>query len=209
MVVTIRYLATGVQYRSLDFQFLISFSTISLIVRDVCAAIWELRQQYLMIPQNEEDWQRVANGFQLNWNMPNCIGNFIIFNRFQFLFLGAIDGKHIRLAKPPHSGTLNYNYKHFFSTVLMGVCDSRYRLVCVDIGSPGSNSDGGVFATSSLKKLMDSNQLNVPAPTQLPQSTEETPCYFVGDAAFPLRIDLMKPFPRQQLNHDEKIFNYR
>ena len=123
--------------------------------------------------------------------------------------LGAIDGKHIRLTKPPHSGTVNYNYKHFFSTVLLGVCDSRYRLLYVDIGSPGSNSDGGVFSTSNLKRLMDSNQLGLPQPTQLPQSAESTPYYLVGDAAFPLRQDLMKPFPRQQLNHDEKVFNYR
>lgn len=123
--------------------------------------------------------------------------------------LGAIDGKHVQLLKPPHSGTLNYNYKHFFSTVLMAVCDSRYRLLYVDIGSPGSNSDGGIFSSSSLKRRMDENLLAVPRPNQLLHSDQTVPYYFVGDAAFPLRTDLMKPFPGRNIVHDEKIFNYR
>uniref|UniRef100_A0A914CIP6 Uncharacterized protein n=1 Tax=Acrobeloides nanus TaxID=290746 RepID=A0A914CIP6_9BILA len=32
----------------------------------------------------------------------------------------------------------------------MGVCDSRYRLMYVDIGSPSSNSDGGILSTPRL-----------------------------------------------------------
>lgn len=93
--------------------------------------------------------------------------------------------------------------------MLLGVCDSRYRLIYVDIGAAGSNSDGGVFSTSNLQRRMDTNQLAFPQPSELPQSTEQIPYYFVGDAAFPLRADLMKPFPRQGLDHDKKIFNYR
>lgn len=91
----------------------------------------------------------------------------------------------------------------------MGVCDSRYRLVYVDIGSPGSNSDGGVFSTSTLKRLLDENRLAIPAPVQLPQSSDVVPYFLVGDSAFPLRADLMKPYPGQRIGHDEKIFNYR
>lgn len=64
LIITIRYLATGVQYRAMEFHFRRSFSTISLIVKETCEAIWELHQYYLQLPQNN-DWLEIANGF---WN---------------------------------------------------------------------------------------------------------------------------------------------
>lgn len=92
---------------------------------------------------------------------------------------------------------------------MMAVCDSRYRLIYVDIGAAGSNSDGGVFSTSELKRLMDENELNLPQQQRLPCTNIQTPFFMVGDAAFPLRVNLMKPFARQGIDHDKKIFNYR
>jgi hypothetical protein len=35
------------------------------------------------------------------------------------------------------------------------------------------------------------------------------PYVFVGDEAFPLRENLMRPFPGRGANDGEKIFNYR
>lgn len=56
-------------------------------MHETCAAIWDLREAYLRIPASEHEWQRVADGFQLTWNMPNCIGilKFYIFYMF-FVF---------------------------------------------------------------------------------------------------------------------------
>jgi hypothetical protein len=50
-------------------------------------------------------------------------------------WLGAVDGKHIRVIKPEHSGTISYNYKDFLFVVLMAVADTNYRCMYVDIGS--------------------------------------------------------------------------
>jgi len=44
----------------------------------------------------QEDWLKIADTFLNVTNFPNCIG--------------AIDGKHIRIVKPAHSGSLYYNY---------------------------------------------------------------------------------------------------
>ena len=46
---------------------------------------------------------------------------------------------------------------------------------------------------------------------QLPNDTEETcvPYVLLGDEAFPLRCDLMRPFARHGLTNKRCIFNYR
>ena len=46
---------------------------------------------------------------------------------------------------------------------------------------------------------------------QLPSDTEETcvPYVLLGDEAFPLRCDLMRPFARSGLTNERCIFNYR
>lgn len=55
----------------------------------------------------KEKWIEISELFYNVTNFPNCIG--------------AIDGKHIRILKPAHSGCLYYNYKQFFSINLLAV----------------------------------------------------------------------------------------
>ena len=64
-----------------------------------------------MPEMTKQKWEDVAKGFQKYADLPNCIG--------------AIDGKHIRLIQPTGTGSLYYNYKSLFSTVLLAVCDAN------------------------------------------------------------------------------------
>ncbi|KAL3242010.1 hypothetical protein MRX96_021545 [Rhipicephalus microplus] len=66
-------------------------------------------------------------GFSQKWNFPNCIG--------------AIDGKHVLIKKPPKSGTIYRNYKKSFSVILLAVVDADYKFLYTDIGAPGSEGD--------------------------------------------------------------------
>jgi len=75
-MITLRFFATGMQFRGLEYTFRRSHSTISLIVRRVFQALWSLREKYLTMPSTTEEWSNIAKGFEERWNMPFCIGFF-------------------------------------------------------------------------------------------------------------------------------------
>ncbi|XP_055908886.1 uncharacterized protein LOC129943447 [Eupeodes corollae] len=137
----------------------------------------------------------ITHDFWTLWNMPNC--------------LGSIDGKHFALRCPPNSGSLFFNYKKFFSIVLMAVCDAKYCFTHIDIGAYGSQSDGEILQVSCFGKKLLGNKLPTPQPTNLPDSPVQIPHYFVGDAAFPLATNLMRPYPVTLLQPKEENFNKR
>lgn len=125
--------------------------------------------------------------------MPNCFG--------------ATDGKHIRIKCPPNSGSCYYNYKKYFSTVLLAVCDHLYRF---KLGAYWGNSDGGIFDASIIGQSLKNGQLNLQKNNvKLPGSNISIPGFFIGEAAFPLTTRMMKPYSTSNLMFAQRIFNYR
>lgn len=53
----------------------------------------------------------------------------------------------------------------------------------------------GICSESQFDKQILNETLNVPHVKQLPSSSKEAPHFFVGDAAFPLKTHLMRPYP--------------
>lgn len=154
--------------------------------------------QPIYLPEpSEEKWKSVAVGFERKWQFPYCIG--------------AIDGKHVVIKKPAKSGSSYFNYKHTFSIVLLAIVDSNYKFITIDVGSQGRFSDGNVFSTSVLAKRMLKHTLHLPAPTVLPPLVDPIPYVFVGDEAFPLSENMMRPYPKRSVtdNYENKVFNYR
>ncbi|XP_036320822.1 uncharacterized protein LOC118735273 isoform X2 [Rhagoletis pomonella] len=132
LAITLRYLATGDSFRSLEFLSHISRKTISKFLPEVLEALTEaLQEEYLKTPTTEKEWLDVANNFESLWQFPHT--------------LGAIDGKHIRLKAPPNSGSDYFNYKGYFSVVLLAVVDAHSRFIYVDIGANGRASDVMVY----------------------------------------------------------------
>jgi len=198
VAITLRFLATGNSYKSLQYSFRVAHNTISHIVPETCnAIIAEYGAQEIRLPTSQQEWRDVARGFEERWNLPHCIG--------------AIDGKHIRIRNPDLGGTYFFNYKKFFSIVIMAVVDSSYKFTYVDVGAIGSESDGGVFAKSKLFDLLDRNTGNIPCAEPLAKAPEgrAVDYFLVGDDAFPLRNYLLKPYPTRGLTKEERLYNYR
>ncbi|CAG7719680.1 unnamed protein product [Allacma fusca] len=91
----------------------------------------------------------------------------------------------------------------------MATCDARYCFTTISIGSAGSESDGGIFSRSRLGKQLRDHSLPLPAPKYMDGTPLMLPYVFVGDEAFPLMTNLMRPFPGSSLDSEKRIFNYR
>ena len=196
LAITLRYLATGDSYQSMQYNFRVAANTISGIIPATCdAIIAEFMPEVLTCPSTEEEWKNVADYFSKRWQFHNC--------------LGAVDGKHVAIKCPHCGGSLYYNYKGFHSIVLMALVDANYRFLYVDVGANGSCSDGGVFKDTSLYDALENGRAGVPEPLPLPGDTEDVHYALIADDAFATRIWLMKPFPHRGLDHDERVLNYR
>ena len=119
--VTSRYLATGDAITTIAYNFQMGVSTARQIILDVCIAIWDVLAPIYMPVPSEDKWKSIGDEFYERWNFPNCIG--------------AIDGKHVMIQCPFNSGSLFYNYKSYFSIVLLAVALADYRFVMVDVGA--------------------------------------------------------------------------
>ena len=197
LVITLRFLSSGDAQQSLSYSFRIGKTTVSNIILETCSAIYDqLKETYMHAPKSEKNWLKIASGFEELWNMSRVIG--------------AIDGKHIRIQCPTFTGTQCYNYKGFFSLVLMAICDADYCFTMFDIGQFGSNNDSGVLANSSMGEAFENNTINVPQSREINDSTGDVPYFLVKDEIFPLKKWLMRPYPGTSLSEEEnKIYNYR
>ena len=110
----------------------------------------------------------------------------------------------------PSSGSLYYNYKGTFSIVLLAVVDAHYRFRVVDIGAYGKNSDGGTLAASAFGSALRQGTLNLPGDAPLPgaENVGSIPHVFLADEAFPLRRNLLRPYPGHT-SGEKRVFNYR
>lgn len=172
-------------------------SSVRRAVYEVCEAIIKKMLSEMMPMPSPQLWEKNIEEFWNKWNFPNC--------------LAAIDGKHVVILAPANSGSLYFNYKKTFSIVLLALVDANYNFIAVNVGAFGKDSDGGIFAKSKMGKAFSQNRLNIPNTKNLPNTNVKVPCVILGDEAFPLKNNLLRPYPAPQSIADPKKrnFNYR
>ena len=155
--------------------------------------------QFLFIsfqfPATEGEWIHVGNEFERKWDFPNC--------------LGAADRKHVKITPPSGSGPFYLNYKGFSSLVLKFIANANNEFLYCNIGTNGRVSDGGVIENTKFYEKLLHEEPNLPLPRKPDKNTSDVPYVFVGDEAFALCIDSLKPFSKKQITNELRVFNYR
>ena len=153
--ITLRFLVTGETNKGIMYQHRVCEVSISRFMPEVCQVIIEsFMEEYMSLPDSKEKWLSVAKEFEEKWQFPNCVG--------------AFDGKHVLLINPFNSSLTYFNYKSFFSIVLLALVDADYKFLYVNVGCQGRISDGGVFKNSELYHLLVNGEINLPDSRQLP-----------------------------------------
>lgn len=69
----------------------------------------------------------------------------------------------------------------------------------------------GIFAKSKMGQAIRTGKFHIPNPCKLPTTETVLPHVILGDEAFPILENLMKPFPRKKSLFDTSIsiYNYR
>lgn len=137
----------------------------------------------------------IVNAFDQRWHYPACIG--------------ALDEKHVCMRKPEKSGSHFYNYKGFFSIVIMALVNSNYEFIFVDIGAEGAASEGGVWRECQLHQDLSTGEIQLTEDVHLKGTNKKVSCHIVGDDAYQLSTTLMKPYSKRELSNREAIYNYR
>uniref|UniRef100_A0AAG5D0Y1 DDE Tnp4 domain-containing protein n=1 Tax=Anopheles atroparvus TaxID=41427 RepID=A0AAG5D0Y1_ANOAO len=133
------------------------------------------------LPSTQREWLAVSKRFEERWNFPHAIG--------------AIDGKHVNIVAPRDSGSEYFNYKRYFSIVLLVVVDADYNFIYADAGGKGGISDGGIFKNTRLYQRLENRQLNIPPPEPLRVPYQiAVPYFLLGDKAFAFTEYCIRPY---------------
>ncbi len=163
-----------------------------MLIAEVSSAIVDAYQEDVIItPTTPDNWMVIANTNSRRWQYHDC--------------LGAIDGKHVAIRKPMNAGSYYFNYKNFHSIVLMAIVDGDYKFTWVEVGANCTSSDAQLFEDCSLKEAIEQRVIRFPPPDHLPDDDRDTPYFFVGDDAFTLSTNMMKPYGKVGLEVPERI----
>ena len=108
---------------------------------------------------------------------------------------------------PSNSGSLYYNYKGTFSIVLLAIVDANYCFQFIDVGACGRENDSGILKKTDFYRKLEENELGIPNLKILPSSKVHLPPFFIGDEAFPLKRNILRPYPGTKLEFEQRIFN--
>ena len=129
--------------------------------------------------------------------------------QFPFAF-SAIDGSHLPIKCPDggmESKKQYFNFKGFYSIILLAIVDTKYRFIWASVGAPGNTHDSTYFQSTKLWSNISSGK-TIPHCYKSVKGTEIPPL-ILGDSAFALKSWMMKPYGDAVLSEKNRYMNYR
>ena len=120
--------------------------------------------------------------------------------------------KALHYSVPPKTGSLFWNYNKSFSISLLGLIDSKYKFIMIDVGACGTEGDSNTFQNCAFGQQFMAEIIPFLKPCNLPDTYLRAPFAIIADKAFPSMINLLKPYPKRSKQATKKaqaIFNYR
>lgn len=192
VAITLFRLAKNVDLGTISNLFGVGVSTVCTIYLEVCRAMCKVLIPLYVKPPTHEETERTIKGFEEKWGFPQCGG--------------AVDGSHIPISAPKYFHTDYHNRKGWYSIILQGLVDFKYRFLDFDIGWPGKCHDSWVFQHSSLRQKLEAGEF-FPRGSRTIEGVE-VPVLILGDSAYSEEKFLMKPYPYGNLNEQQQRYNY-
>lgn len=199
LAITIYKLARGDYIFTIGEMSGLAKSTVCVIVKETFSAIintlWDdTVTKYF--PTSSDDFEESMAKFGEEWQFPYAFA--------------AVDGSHLPI-KCPNGGAQAmkqyFNFKGFYSIVLMALVDAEYRFIWASVGAPGNTHDSTLMQSTELWDRIVAGKV-IPNIVQQVENVDIPPL-ILGDGAFPLRTWIMKPHGDAVLPHDKRYFNYR
>lgn len=192
-------LARGDYYYTIAEMTGLGVSTVCTIVNEVTKAIVENLWEECVtkhMPKSEEEFKKKMMDMEELWQFPCC--------------WSALDGCHIPIKCPPRGLQLckeYYNFKNFYSIVVMGMVDSNYRFMWGTCGFPGNSHDAIILQSTQLWADIKEHELIPNIGKKIGEVL--VPPLVLGDLAFPFKTWLMKPYSNAVLTPKQRYYNYR
>ncbi|XP_050028799.1 uncharacterized protein [Dermacentor andersoni] len=191
VAVSLYKLCSCAEDRAIADIFGIGRSTVNVIYREFCATVVAtLEKEWVKMP-SPDDMPAHIKEFQAVCDFPQGVG--------------ALDGCRIPVSPPKEHASDYYNYKGWYSIILLALVDHKYRFRYVNVGSPGRCHDAYVYRQSVLADMVEGPLFQAPTATI---SGVVVPPLILCDQAFPLTSNLMKPFKSFGENDLHRSYNY-
>lgn len=149
-------------YRDVCDRFNLCLDTMFNIITRICNFLLSIAPSEIRFPTAEEK-KRTAQYFQQQYGfpgvigkrMPACIRYIKPSLHMSCVFIGAIDGTHIRLDRPQQDPDSYINRNKYYSIHLQGIADERKKFIDVFVGFPGGVHDARVFRESDVFNEMN------------------------------------------------------
>ncbi|KAL3181846.1 hypothetical protein MRX96_008148 [Rhipicephalus microplus] len=105
--------------------------------------------------------------------------------------VGALDGCHFPVSPPEEFANDYYNYKKWYSIILLALVDHRYRSLYVKVGSPGRCHDTFVYVWSGLAQCIEGPLFQTPV---VEICKQVVPPVILCDQASPVTANFSMPF---------------